>query len=400
MSKIKICDAPMGAGKTSAAINYMNQHWEKNFLFITPYLKEVDRICEACAERQFITPVNHGEGKLENLEEHLAYRRCIASTHALFSQYNDQTAQLIKDNHYTLILDEVANILDIIKITKEDIHVLFGALATYDKETGQVIWLDDAYKGKFEDIMQLAKSNRLIYFNEAFLIWEFPIDVFTSFDEVIILTYMHECQIQTYYLKSFNIDMQVIYVDNSTGEYLFSETPVEYSFLKDYVKGIHVCDHAKLNAIGERRESLSKSWYLKAKKSVDIKQLKDNCYNFFRNICNAKAADVIWTTFKDFEKSVGPKGYRKGFVACNIRATNEFRGCTVAAYCVNIYTNPIISQYFYSKGIEVDQDRYALSTLVQWIWRLAIRDGKEVYVYIPSSRMRKLFLDWINEIKN
>ena len=46
-------------------------------------------------------------------------------------------------------------------------------------------------------------------------------------------------------------------------------------------------------------------------------------------------------------------------------------------------------------GIAVDGDGYALSEMLQFIWRSAIRDGKEIWVYIPSIRMRSLLKEWI-----
>ena len=53
---------------------------------------------------------------------------------------------------------------------------------------------------------------------------------------------------------------------------------------------------------------------------------------------------------------------------------------------------------FYEKhGIEVDEETYALSIMIQWIWRSAIRDGKKVNLYIPSKRMRDLLNNWIDE---
>ena len=53
---------------------------------------------------------------------------------------------------------------------------------------------------------------------------------------------------------------------------------------------------------------------------------------------------------------------------------------------------------FYTKhGINVDEDAYALSIMVQWIWRSAIRDGDEIYLYIPSRRMRTLLEKWIDK---
>ena len=54
--------------------------------------------------------------------------------------------------------------------------------------------------------------------------------------------------------------------------------------------------------------------------------------------------------------------------------------------------------FYRDHGVEVDENMYALSNMVQWIWRTAIRDGKEVVVYIPSSRMRKLLVDWMNQV--
>ena len=55
-------------------------------------------------------------------------------------------------------------------------------------------------------------------------------------------------------------------------------------------------------------------------------------------------------------------------------------------------------RFYCNHGVEVDDDMYALSTMVQWIWRSAIRDGKEIFIYIPSRRMRELLIDWINRV--
>ena len=67
-------------------------------------------------------------------------------------------------------------------------------------------------------------------------------------------------------------------------------------------------------------------------------------------------------------------------------------------YAVNIFMN-VNDKLFYKRyGIEVNEDGYALSTMLQWIWRSAIRDGKEINIYIPSKRMRTLLTDWINSV--
>ena len=59
--------------------------------------------------------------------------------------------------------------------------------------------------------------------------------------------------------------------------------------------------------------------------------------------------------------------------------------------------NPVIKKFFEVHDIEVNEDGYALSEMLQFIWRSAIRCGNEIWVYIPSSRMRELLADWIEE---
>lgn len=64
---VKVCDTIMGAGKTESAITLMNQDKESRYVFITPYLDEVERIKRSCSGRKFKDPQSKGKGKLENL---------------------------------------------------------------------------------------------------------------------------------------------------------------------------------------------------------------------------------------------------------------------------------------------------------------------------------------------
>jgi hypothetical protein len=55
--------------------------------------------------------------------------------------------------------------------------------------------------------------------------------------------------------------------------------------------------------------------------------------------------------------------------------------------------------FYYKNGITPDEDKYALSIMIQWLWRSAIRDGREISVYIPSKRMRTLLKEWISQVE-
>ena len=67
--KINIIDAICGAGKTSAAINFINASPDdQHFLYITPYLTEVERIIESCPNKKFKQPEVYGT-KLKGIKD-------------------------------------------------------------------------------------------------------------------------------------------------------------------------------------------------------------------------------------------------------------------------------------------------------------------------------------------
>lgn len=118
--------------------------------------------------------------------------------------------------------------------------------------------------------------------------------------------------------------------------------------------------------------------------------------NFARNIMQAKGKDIIWTTHKEFQNHLSGLGYAKIFVPCNARATNDYGDRHVVMYMINRYLNPYVKKFFEEYNIMVDEDGYALSEMIQFIWRSAIRNNEPIYCYIPSKRMRNLLQDYID----
>ena len=59
----------------------------------------------------------------------------------------------------------------------------------------------------------------------------------------------------------------------------------------------------------------------------------------------------------------------------------------------------LFDEHVNSSTVEFDEELFSLSTLLQWIWRSQIRDGKPIEIYIPSERMRSLLKIWIEECK-
>ena len=78
-----------------------------------------------------------------------------------------------------------------------------------------------------------------------------------------------------------------------------------------------------MNLIGDREYDLSKSWYIRNKDNIVMKQLKNNLENFFRNKRKSKTSENLWTTFVDFKSKLSSKGYGRAFISINMRASNK-----------------------------------------------------------------------------
>ena len=111
----------------------------------------------------------------------------------------------------------------------------------------------------------------------------------------------------------------------------------------------------------------------------------------------AKSGQIMWSCFSRQRDSLKGGGYgsKECFVEYNCRGTNEHKSKNVLVYAVNVYPHTVVDRFFESRGIKIDKNEYALSTMVQWIWRSAIRDGKEIWIYIPSRRMRNILTEWL-----
>lgn len=399
--KITICDSIMGSGKTQAAIHYMNTHPTERFIFVTPYLKEIDRIKYSCPSLRFCDPhANNPDGKLGDSHRLLDLGRNIACTHKLMSRFNSETVELIRRGGYTLILDEVFDVISYPDMHQADMRVSIDA-GILRSEGDKVYLADESYAGTiYKELADAARIGTLRVQNECFFFTITDKAVFESFDRILILTYMFDAQIQKYYFDTLNAEYIYIGTKRVDDHYEFTDTPEVPEYARQLKSKIHILDKPKQNAIGKKESALSATWYLKAKANHNgqLDQLQNNIYNFFRNQCKSSASEVLWTTYDDYMHALSGKGYTNGYIACNMRATNDYADRIYLAYCVNRYFNPLIKQYFLSKGIKVQEERYALSEMVQWIWRSAIRRGEEIWIYIPSIRMRTLLENWLAEL--
>lgn len=404
---VKVCDAIMGTGKSSAAITYMNEHPEKRFIYITPYLEEANRIATSCDKTQFFEPqkiTQFSGSKTLHTIDLVSRGENIATTHQAFRFYPQELLDLVKEKQYTLIIDENVDVLETLDEDPADIQMAIDAGYIEETRSGVYHLVKDVYTGKLHrDLFRVLRTRDLIKVTgekkESFFYWQLPPELITSFEEVFILTYLFNGQSLHHFLEMYNIPYEFIGIDKADGVFRFSDTS---RYVPDYVYTlkdmIHIIDNKKLNQIGEDNFALSLSWF--GKEQSDIKKLKNNVYNFFNHICSATSAERMWSTYADAEYKLRGKGYSNGFIPFNKKATNNFKDRTAAAYCVNIFMNVGQKLFYQNNGVDVYEDDYALSIMVQWIWRSAIRDGKKIWLYVPSKRMRDLLTNWIEEVSN
>lgn len=397
---VKIVDAIMGSGKSTAAINYINNaDNDERFMVITPYLDEVQRYKDACSNKKFKSPTWKNGSKKEGLKYLINCGYNIVSTHALFQKFDKELIDMCRAKNYTLIMDEVADVVSQYEISKDDFEILCRDFVDVDEETNLITWreTESKYKGKFDEVKRLCELGSLAYYSGSIMMWLFPIQAFNAFRSIYILTYMFNGQVQRYYYDFYKLPYEYMSVGvDSQGLSTFCKEKVELQSV-DYSSLIHILDNKNMNMIGDRTADLSKAWFERNKDNVTMKQLKNHIVNYFTNIRKVPSGRIIWTTFKECKKTLSGKGYTKGFIPLNMRATNEYRNRDNLAYIANRYMNPFIKAFFNKHNVETDENTYALSELLQFIWRSAIRDGKEIWIYIPSVRMRKLLENWIKQ---
>lgn len=450
---ITVIDSPCGAGKTTWAIQEMDSHPEQAYIYCTPLLDEIDRIRDrehGVKTHHFWAPENYDSTKIDDFNRLLADRKDIAVTHQTFLNATQETLSLISDGDYRLVIDEALEVIsefnNINTVEKDqtqmikpgDIKFLIDNKHITVDSGGKVRWNGAVYaQGKFEELARLSYLGRVYLARDKLMVCIFPPEMFSLFSEIYILTYLFEGSILDAYFSIFGMDYAKASVKNNERRMIITDydPAIDLAFRAEARGLITLCNSSNLN---EDRVNYSSTWYKNhAPKKPDRSKCKDlspefieikgHLNTFYKNIAilngtKAKATngDIMWTCPKIYKNELKGKGYtyikrltsddldgltkeeqekleRKMdcWVPCNAKATNDYADRWALAYCCDLSLNPMLAGLFADHGIRFSQDRFALSALIQWIWRSRIRNGKAIYLYLPSNRIRKLFREWL-----
>ena len=404
--KIEVLDSIMGSGKSTGIIKWMADNPQNKYLYVSPLLTEVvDRIPSECEALGFESPSTESHRtKGEHLTDLLKDGCNISFTHSLFMSLTKEHLKLIKREAYTLIIDEEIDFVEAYQgkdYKKEDIITLenSGHIKVNEEELGRVDWTWDS--DNFEEGSKYSKLKRMCNLgmvhcakrDRGMIVLHLPISLVSAAHRTIVLTYLFEGSVMSRFM-----DMKGVSVTPFTEVELIKtvaqvkEEACRLIKIEDTPSIINLRDSGKFG--------LSSTFYRNANKE-ELKQVSNAIKSACRKFDKSR---VIYTLPKDMVlpaagvAKVKVAGYKAKdcFLYSGIKATNDYSDRDVVVHAFNKHPLVPLTAYLYDYGFPLDSDLFALSEMVQFVWRSSIRNGCEIHLFILSKRMRKLFTEWLN----
>lgn len=408
---VEILDAICGSGKSRHIFNMINDNPQNKYIYVTPLLSEVhERVPKEVTTTTFSQPEITEDGtKSDNLLELIRVGSNISCTHSLFRKMSKLHLDYIRKQEYTVIIDEEVNLIDsnLGIVTKGDIEFAFAKkfIVADEQELGKLSWVEEDLDGiqnkescVFRRLKEMCDVGILFACKskQTILTIHLPIELISSAKRVILCTYMFDGSVLDGFLALKGI--------NRTPYNGF--TPCNVT-AKQQLRGlINIINYPKQRLL--EKIGFSKSWYENA--TAAERKLVANAIRWAAS-GRCDQDEFMFTTPKSFvckpngnvnTKIVGITSTIKGkstpetsWVFCTARATNDFVNKRVLCHAYNRYPTTPIEIYLRDYGFNIKRDKYAVSEMVQWVFRSRIRNGEPIDLCILSKRMKQLFIEWL-----
>lgn len=457
MTNIILKDRPCGWGKTTEMIATLNPN--NKYVIVVPLLSETERVELAAAKRgiEFHRPGFHfGEEVSGNKGDHarklILAGKNIVCTHELFYRLGSVAAMKVPSGlsmnsplaDYNLIIDEVLDPFDQFRgVSPFDFRRDYIGLGLVECGSNNQVsptkeW-DERMAAKSQTfntkLYEAAKSGSLYFENGTMLIAAIPLELLTKPKLVTVLTFLCEGSFFVHYIRKLQNEGHDI---DLTIDKLSAEELSEWR--KDVFQSLTIESISSLEAFSMNYGSQTRNQTVKKKKDegkkvgnalsnhrtrvmgkeVPLSNVLLTCVrsNWFENVRGEKPKSSHWSKsskiFGHPKKTIDDQWTTSGvnWAANTTRGTNQYIDCDHALYLYDQFPNPQIVNFLgVSKSAPRFQDAYALTELVQWLFRCQIRqggyglnpEGEAVFrgarlattVYIPSARMRNLLLNWL-----
>lgn len=408
-TKIELLDSIMGSGKTQGVIQWMLNNPQNKYLYVSPMLTEVEeRIPTACQALEFTYPCTEeyktkGQHLLKLLEEGCN----VSFTHSLFTDLTKQHLALIRKHEYVLIVDEEVAFIEPYKgnYSRDDIVSLekAGHIKVEEDNLGRVVWqwyddneMNDTAYSKLKRMSDLgmlycAKRDRKI------MVVHLPIELVQSSRRVILLTYLFKGSVMESFmdLKGIEIVPFKEVVPPKTTKDVLTKAKSLITFI----------DTTTTKAVSNL--SMSSTWYSKNATTADLERVSNAIFSVYRKFGDKESfiftapkslADYQYVKDEKLKRNIIHKKMPKDvdWIYCGTKATNMWSHKTVAVHAYNRYVNTAIKAYLQDYGTPPDDDMFALSEMVQWIFRTCIRNDEPLQLCILNNRMKGLLCNWLN----
>ena len=446
----RIVDSPMGIGKSSSLLmdisynpsykedeyvndlkrtGFFNELEHKRFIIFVSTVKERDErfLRKLKAKRPEQPPFN------QSILELIRNGENIVTTQSLWGFFNEDTIKAFRQSPYpyTAYFDEIPPLFrevvgtkqkkdggviarfgtgDVLLMQQDEIvirrgdQLVYNPQSKYDKQSSS--------QKVFDAVKNLGRSCNLYPYGEknghfTSIIAFMKRELFACFDQCWFFSYRTKNSMLSQYCAMHNIAMEYYHIENG-----FIRRNPEGKYKEAYPEGIErivILEDKRFNM----EASLSKEWYKAARNGKNAEGLKElqscfrSAYSFMKQQ-GVRSNTFLFTTFTAYKDLLQGDGRHyptlKRFLPCNAKATNDYSDCTGVAYLCNRIFDVNCTNFLAQRAKETnnpqlkfDNDNYALSELLQFIWRSNIRvadSDKLIYVWVPNKRMRKLLRDF------
>ena len=395
---ITFIDRPCGFGKTTEMLNGLKD--DELYLIVVPTLGEVDRCLENKPKNvRLTTPSEEHGSKSRELERLIKAKENVVCTHSLYHLNSD----FYKEGHlddYNIIIDEVLDVVKTIDGPKpkswEEFYVDDG-YATVD-EKGQVhttakwderrLFVDDTLNNEIYD---KANTGQLFVYNHSFFVWGVSPYLLNSGKTCTVMSFRIEGSLMQLYLDRIGIPYEI-------QKYQDEEQAMRESF-----RDLATVTHVELGvdmSYSKQLKSLKKGGQHVASKLRKIKE-RDKSIDKDTKVLLTCAKGLWhgngWSEGESKATGVWAKGSRLAeqavWIANTTRGTNDYKEIGHAIYLYDQYLNPAVKRWLGATNEQ--QNQYALSELLQWLYRTRLRERKTCTIYIGSKRMKDLLDKWL-----
>lgn len=408
---LKFYDRPMGTGKTYDLLNGFDPNTQ--YLVVHEFVEQFNDVLNNPSKVQFFQPeADADRTKADHLSQLLRLGVNIVCSHVLYTKLpaSDRQRYLSK---YVIIIDET---FDTLKNQMGPDKATWEALV--DKgfaevnEEGKVnplpIWYeqqDDLNKSLTIPLRDLAESGSL-YVTKArhFFVVPIPIELLTAGNSVTVMTFQAQGSVLSAYLDRLNIPYTVD-----------RDRMAEWKLKADIRRLVTLYDIPALKnesfSFSAQTTNIKHAGYFKrvaqALKNIRSRKMNGVALDRIMVGCAKQNWYHVQKNKYDLDQSSGfSKGstiLRANWVAPGIRGLNKYGKCSQVICLYNYNLSPAVLEWLDREDDRTFKEQYALIELLQFIFRSRIRhrtrrkNDTDITLFLPCSRMRRIFRDWVNE---